>query len=54
MSDCKEHHKSGVYETEYGNACNYYEGEETAYDMDMAEEIPIDLVDFTKFIREFE
>jgi len=46
--------KSGVYETIYGNACEYEEGNETAFDLDMAEEIPLEMVDFSKFIRDFE
>jgi len=46
--------KSGVYETIYGNACEYEKGEPTAYDLDMAEDIPVGLVDFSKFIREFD
>ena len=44
--------KRGVYETVYGNACTYEEGNKVAYDMDMAQEIPIDMVDFNKFIRD--
>ena len=43
-------YKFGVYETIYGNACEY-EGGETAYDLDMAEEISVEMVDFSKFIR---
>lgn len=43
--------KQGVYETINGNACDY-EGGDTAYDLDMAETIPIEMVDFSKFIRE--
>lgn len=44
-------HKSGIYETEYGNACRYRKGAKTAYDLDMAETIPVEMVDFSKFIR---
>ena len=44
--------KSGIYETEYGNACKYREGSETAYDLDAQKEIPIEYVDFDKFIKE--
>jgi len=44
--------KSGIYETVYGNACEYYEYEDMAYDIDMGENIPVELVDFSKFIRE--
>lgn len=43
--------KPGVYETVYGNACEYTGGD-TASDLDSAEEIPIEMVDFSKFIRE--
>jgi hypothetical protein len=43
--------REGVYETIYGNACEY-EGGDTAYDIYMAEEIPVEMVDFTKFLRE--
>jgi hypothetical protein len=43
--------KSGVYETIYGNACEYEDGDDTAYDLDMGEVIPVEMVDFTKFIR---
>lgn len=46
--------KSGVYETEYGNAAEYYEGEDTAYDLDMGEEIPLEMVDFSRRIRDIE
>ena len=44
--------KFGIYETIYGNACEY-EGGDTAYDLDSAETIPIEMVDFSKFIRDF-
>jgi hypothetical protein len=44
----------GVYETVYGNACEYYEGDDFAFDMDMGEEIPVDMVDFSKFIRDID
>ena len=43
-------HKHGVYETNYGNACEYIGGD-TAYDLDSAETIPVEMVDFNKFIR---
>ena len=46
--------KSGVYETQYGNACEYIKGKNTAYDLDMAENIPLELVNFEKFIRKFD
>jgi len=42
--------KNGVYETIYGNACEY-KGENTAFDLDMRETIPLEMVDFNKFIR---
>lgn len=44
--------KKGIYETVYGNACEY-EGGLTAYDLDMRETIPVEMVDFSKFIRTF-
>ena len=44
--------KSGVYETIYGNACEYEEGNDNAWDLDMREEIPVEMVDFSTFIRE--
>ena len=43
--------KHGLYYTVYGNACEYTGGY-TAYDIDMAESIPMELIDFEKFIRE--
>ena len=46
-------YKSGVYETIYGNACEY-EGGDMAYDLDMREDIPIEMIDFTKYIGEIE
>ena len=45
--------KHGIYETFYGNACEY-EGGDTAYDIDMGEEIPVEFVEFSKFIRDFD
>jgi hypothetical protein len=45
---------SGMYETIYGNICQYNEGEDTAYDIDMGEEIPLDMVDFERFIRDID
>ena len=44
--------RTGIYETVYGNACEYEEGSLTAYDLDMARIIPIEAVDFDLFIRE--
>lgn len=46
-------YRNGIYETEYGNACEY-EGGDTAFDIDMGERIPIEMVNFEKFIREFD
>ena len=46
--------KSGIYLTIYENACEYEEGMDTAYDIDMAEVIPVEMVDFDKFLREFD
>jgi hypothetical protein len=46
--------KAGVYETDYGNAAvvkNW--SSKTAWDLDMAERIPIDMVT-TKFIRDLD
>lgn len=44
--------KPGVYETIYGNAAVVYdEDDETAFDLDMAEEIPIEMVDERRWIR---
>ena len=46
--------KKGIYETEYGNAA-YVSGPKakTAWDLDMAEKIPINMVT-DKFIRKAE
>jgi len=47
--------KAGVYETIYGNAAEVEdENDDFAYDIDMGEEIPIEMVDETKFIRELD
>jgi len=46
--------KTGIYETVYGNACEYEEGNSEAYDLDAAETIPLEAVDFAKFIREID
>lgn len=46
--------KTGIYETIYGNTCEYLEGASTAYDIDIAKVIPVEAVDFSKFIREEE
>jgi len=45
--------KSGVYETNYGNAASYVENGTKAFDLDMAEEIPMDFMT-DKFIRELD
>jgi len=42
--------RKGIYLTVYGNACEY-KGGRSAYDIDMAERIPLDMVDFTRYIR---
>ena len=47
-------HKSGVYATIYGNACAYESGEDVAYDLDMAEDIPLEAVDFSEYIRDLD
>ena len=44
-------HKSGMYETTYGNTCKYRAGAQTAFDIDMGERIPLDMVDFDKPIK---
>jgi len=47
--------KPGIYETIYGNAAEVEDwNSDTAWDLDMREEIPIEMVDSTKFLREFE
>lgn len=46
--------KSGIYETIYGNACEYTAGEGMAWDLDMREQIPLEMVDFDKFLRKFD
>jgi len=45
--------KPGVYETIYGNAVEY-EGGDHGYDLDSAEDVPVEMIDFTKFIRKLE
>lgn len=42
--------KCGVYETEYGNAA--VSDGRIAYDLDMGQAIPVELVNFSAFIRE--
>lgn len=45
--------KKGFYETEYGNVAFVSSfRSKTAYDIDMGETIPIELVDLSRFIRE--
>jgi len=47
--------KPGIYETIYGNAAEVEDWEsDTAWDLDMQEEIPIEMIDLKKFIRDFE
>ena len=39
--------KQGIkFYTTYGNTCIYRKGAKTAYDLDMGERIPLELVDF--------
>ena len=45
--------RPGIYETVYGNAAEFHEGH-FAFDLDMREDIPVEMVDFTQFIREIE
>lgn len=45
---------SGLYETTYGNTVEYTEGEDQGFDVDMQKEIPLDMIDFEKFIAEIE
>ena len=47
-------YKSGIYETVYGNACEYHKGNKSGYDMDMAERIPIVMINFRKYIRDID
>ena len=44
-------HKPGVYMTMYNNVCEYCGGD-TAWDLDMREEIPVEMVDFDRWVRE--
>jgi len=46
--------KTGIYETIYENACEYIEGNQFAFDLDMNERIPLYFVNFEKFIGEIE
>lgn len=45
-------YKSGVYETYYGNTCTYEKGDSFAFDVDAREEIPLEMVEWDKFLRE--
>lgn len=47
--------KKGIYETWYGNSC-YVSGPKakTAWDLDMAERIPISEVNISKYLRKAE
>lgn len=46
--------KPGIYETEYGNAAEVEDwNKPTAYDLDMGQEVPIEMVT-DKLIRELE
>ena len=49
-----EKHKTGVYETIYGNAASYISGRKVARDLDMGDIIPLEVVNFEAFIREYE
>ena len=44
-------YKSGIYETIYGNACEYELGDSDAWDLDSREAISLEMVDFSKYIR---
>ena len=46
-------YKPGIYQTIYGNAAKYTGGK-SAYDLDMAERIPLDMVDFNAWIRKLD
>jgi len=47
-------YESGVYETIYGNAVEYEAGNDYGYDLDMGEEVPMEMIDFTLYIRSLE
>jgi hypothetical protein len=42
--------RTGVYDTIYGNTCIFYAGEKQARDIDMAEDIPLEAVNWNKVI----
>lgn len=44
--------RSGIYETVYGNACMYDEKSDEAFDVDMGEPIPLEMVNFEKRLRD--
>jgi hypothetical protein len=46
-------YKPGIYQTIYGNAAKYT-GSKSAYDLDMAERISLELVDFDIYIRKLD
>ena len=50
----KKSHNSGIYESIYGNAVEYEEGDDFGYDLDADEEIPLDAIDFDIFIRDLD
>lgn len=43
-----------MYKTLFGNACEYQEGDDQAWDVDAREWIPVELVEFSEPIREVE
>lgn len=43
----------GVYETIYGNAVAYLGGK-SGRDLDMLERVPVEMIDFSKRIRDLE
>ena len=46
--------KPGIYLTIYGNACEWDGISDYAYDIDMAEDIPVEMIDENAFIRDFD
>jgi len=46
--------KTGIYETVYGNACEYSNGDNHAFDLDSARKILISLVNFEIYLGEVE
>jgi len=47
-------HKSGTYETIYGNAVEYEEGDDFGFDIDMQTEVPIEMIDFNLILEQGE